>query len=123
MSHTLIDGRVTVCCRDYDGSLVVGDISQQSLGDIFRGDAMGALQRAHAARDVSEYALCRTCFTVDRRIATAFNELIAYLLNFFPDEKAAFYQGYVDECVAMFQKGANPEITAGLFPRPVRAHG
>ena len=123
VSHTLVDGRVTVCCRDYDGSLVVGDIRQQSLTDIFRGDAMRALQRAHATRDVSAYALCRTCFTVDRRIDSAFNELIAYLLYFFPHEKAGFYQGYVDQCIAMFQKGANPAISTALFPQPRRLTG
>jgi MoaA/NifB/PqqE/SkfB family radical SAM enzyme len=120
VSHTLVDGRVTVCCRDYDGSLVVGDIRQQSLADIFRGDAMRALQRAHAARDVSAYALCRTCFSVDHRIERAFNELTTYLLHFFPHETARFYQEYVDQCIAMFAKGANPAIASALFPPPPR---
>ena len=78
ISHTLVDGRVTVCCRDYDGSLVIGDVRQQSLADILRGDAMRAMQRAHAAHDVSAYALCGTCFIVDNRIGRAFRELTNY---------------------------------------------
>jgi hypothetical protein len=120
VSHALVDGRVTVCCRDYDGSLVVGDMQKQSHAEIFSGEAMRALQRAHAARDVSAYELCRTCFIVDYRIGGAFSEMTAYLLHFFPHEKASFYQEFVDRCIAMFQKGARPAVGATLFPRPTR---
>lgn len=116
--HILVDGRVSVCSRDYDGSLVVGDIHQHSIDEILRGDSMRALQLAHAAHDVSAYPLCRTCFTVDTRIHQAFSELTTYLLYFFPLEKAGFYQERVDDCIAMFQKGADPKITLALFPTP-----
>lgn len=116
--HTLVDGRVSICSRDYDGSLVVGDIRQHSLAEIFQGDSMQALQRAHAAGDVSAYPLCRTCFTVDHRIADAFNELMAYLLYFFPQEKADFYQERANECISMFQQAADAAITTSLFPQP-----
>jgi MoaA/NifB/PqqE/SkfB family radical SAM enzyme len=116
--HILVDGRVTVCSRDYDGSLVVGDIRQHSIAEILRGDSMRTLQLAHAAHDVSAYPLCRTCFTVDNRIDRAFNELTAYLLYFFPLEKAGFYQERVDDCIAMFQKGADPKIAMPLFLTP-----
>jgi hypothetical protein len=110
---------VTVCCRDYDGSLVVGDVAKQPLGDIFHGEAIRALQAAHASGDVSAYPLCDTCFTVDNRIEKAFNELTSYLLYFFPREAPAFYQQHVDACLAMFRKGANPAVADRLFPTPV----
>lgn len=113
--HMFIDGRVTVCSRDYDGSLVVGDIRRHSLAEVLHGEPMHAIQRAHAAGDVSAYPLCSTCFMVDSRIADAFNELTSYLLYFFPHEKAAFYQDRVDECIAMFQRGADPAIAVSLF--------
>jgi len=118
MPHTLIDGRVSVCSRDYDGSLVVGDIRKDTVMDIMHGERMQALQKAHTAGDVSSYPMCATCFTVDSRVPAAINELAAYLLYFFPQEPAEFYQSRVDQCVAMFQQRADPAVTATLFPTP-----
>jgi pyruvate-formate lyase-activating enzyme len=116
--HTLIDGRVSVCSRDYDGSLVVGDIRHDTVADIMNGDSMRALQNAHATGDVSAYPMCATCFTIDSRVPAAINELTAYLLYFFPDEPAEFYQSRIDQCVSMFQQGADASVTAALFPTP-----
>lgn len=116
--HTLVDGRVSVCCRDYDGSLVVGDIHQNSLGEIFRGDTMRAMQHAHASRDLSAYPLCATCFNVDRRVDSAFGELLAYLLFRFPDQPAEFYQARAIACIEMFQRGARADVTRSLFAAP-----
>lgn len=116
--HTLIDGRVSVCSRDYDGSLVVGDIRHDTVMDIMYGESMQALQQAHTAGDVSAYPMCATCFTVDSRVPAALNELARYLLYFFPQEPAEFYQAHIDQCVSMFQHGADPSVAAALFPTP-----
>ncbi|MBI1851461.1 MAG: radical SAM protein [Planctomycetes bacterium] len=43
----LWDGRVTVCCADYDGALVVGDARKERLVDVWDGERMRALRRAH----------------------------------------------------------------------------
>lgn len=115
VGHTLIDGRVTVCCRDYDGSLVIGDIQKEPLADIFRGKALKAMQEAHAARDLSAYPLCATCYTVDSRVSGAFAELMSHLLYFHPSETAAFYQDRVDRFVAAFQQKAPAPDAATLF--------
>lgn len=118
VGHTLIDGRVTVCCRDYDGSLVIGDVQQDSLAAIFKSKAMKAMQDAHAARDLSAYPLCATCYTVDSRVSGAFAEMMNYLLYFHPSEPAAFYQERVDRFVAAFQAKAPASNVSALFPAP-----
>lgn len=45
----LQDGRVTACCVDHDGELEVGDVRRDSLRDIWNGERMRALRRAHVS--------------------------------------------------------------------------
>jgi radical SAM protein with 4Fe4S-binding SPASM domain len=52
----LWDGRVVPCCHDYDGSVVLGDLSKQSLDEIW---CSKAAQRFQARSDDTE--LCRKC--------------------------------------------------------------
>lgn len=104
-AHVLIDGRVSVCCRDYDGSLVVGSLVEQPLRAVFADVPLKALQEAHRARDVAAYPLCSSCFVVDSRLAVLFNGLLSYLLYRHPDRPAAFYQDRVDRFVRMFRLG------------------
>ncbi len=47
----LWDGRVTACCADYDGALVIGDAWTESLAEIWAGPRMRALRRAHLRRE------------------------------------------------------------------------
>lgn len=56
----LADGRVTACCVDHDGVLAVGDARRDSLRDIWNGDRMQGLRRAHAGRGELP-SICRTC--------------------------------------------------------------
>jgi len=56
----LSDGRVVPCCRDVNGSYVLGDLKHQSLSEIWNGPAMVRLRRALAAGD-RDNPLCRRC--------------------------------------------------------------
>jgi len=104
-AHVLIDGRVSICCRDYDGTLVVGNVMESALGAMFADGPLKALQAAHRVRDVASYPLCSTCFLVDTRLAVLFNGVFSYLMYRHPDERAAFYQDRVDRFVGMFRQG------------------
>ncbi|HYA87062.1 MAG TPA: radical SAM protein [Nitrospirota bacterium] len=48
-SHLVVlsDGRVVPCCADYSGSLLVGNVTQNSLQEIYNGDAMSQLREDH----------------------------------------------------------------------------
>jgi radical SAM protein with 4Fe4S-binding SPASM domain len=50
------DGRVVPCCHDYDGCVVLGDLSRQSLQEVWESSAAEAFRAGH---DESE--LCRNC--------------------------------------------------------------
>lgn len=55
----LWDGRVTPCCADYNGELIVGRADEKSLQDIFKGPAMLSLRKQHLQRQWS--GLCERC--------------------------------------------------------------
>ncbi len=57
----LWDGRVVPCCRDADAALVLGDLSHQSLEEIWNGPAAERLRRHHRERDFDDHPLCRDC--------------------------------------------------------------
>ena len=40
-------GKVTLCCRDYDEDIVVGDIQQDSLIDIWNGVQADQVRKKH----------------------------------------------------------------------------
>lgn len=54
------EGRVVPCCRDYNDSLVLGDLRRQTLAEVWNGPRMQRL-RAEFAAGRLRAALCRTC--------------------------------------------------------------
>lgn len=48
-SHLVVlsDGRVVPCCADFNGSLIVGRVPEQSLNEIYNGLAMKKLREKH----------------------------------------------------------------------------
>ena len=101
-----VDGRVSVCCRDYDGSMVVGDIENLSISEMIDGESMRRFKEAHERNNLDKYPLCKQCYHVDQRIGHAFKYLMKSLLCQYPHATASFYQKSVDDFVEVF-KGEN----------------
>lgn len=56
------DGRVALCCIDFDGSVVVGDFAKQTLEEIWDGEKFAEIRRKHMRFEAGEIPLCRKCF-------------------------------------------------------------
>ncbi|APD87547.1 hypothetical protein BM527_16430 [Alteromonas sp. Mex14] len=54
------DGKVTPCCFDYNKKYVLGDLSQQSINDIWNGDQMKKLRAEFKSGNVTN-PLCENC--------------------------------------------------------------
>jgi radical SAM protein with 4Fe4S-binding SPASM domain len=54
------DGRVVPCCFDYDTTVPLGDLRQQTLAEIWNGPAYVALREAELAGR-NDNPLCRSC--------------------------------------------------------------
>ena len=57
----LYDGRVALCCRDYDGKSILGDIKTSTLKEIWaRKKAIG---EQHLRNDFDSTPICKVCDT------------------------------------------------------------
>jgi len=57
----LWDGRVTICCVDYQGKGIIGDIKENTLAEIWQGDALQKIRRAHLEGLYNTIPLCSKC--------------------------------------------------------------
>lgn len=55
----LWDGKAVPCCVDYQGALDVGDASKENVFDIWNGEKMKRLRKAHTQRRLPDP--CRNC--------------------------------------------------------------
>jgi len=65
--HSLVinwNGDVVPCCRDYNGTSILGNVREQSLRKIWNGRPMQNLRKA-IARDRKSLPLCRSCTLAD----------------------------------------------------------
>tara|TARA_B100000941_G_scaffold27469_1_gene16281 strand:- start:177 stop:1394 length:1218 start_codon:yes stop_codon:yes gene_type:complete len=101
--YVLVDGRVSACCRDYDGSLVVDDLKNNSLINMNNSKGFKKLQKAHMDEDesINEYELCKSCYIVDERITTIWRNVMTLFLYKNPDGSAKFYQKFFDELLLL----------------------
>lgn len=55
------DGKVVPCCRDYEGSIVLGDITTQSFQEIWKGKPYNNFRKAHLNLKFDNYSACKNC--------------------------------------------------------------
>lgn len=59
--YVLYDGRVSMCCFDPTGKTVFGDLSKQTIRDIYNNDNYLKFRIAHWENRADEYEQCRGC--------------------------------------------------------------
>ena len=57
----LWNGDVVPCCMDYDGKAVIGNITEQSLKQIWHGTKMNEIRKLHKEGRMKEIPLCKYC--------------------------------------------------------------
>ena len=106
--YVLVDGRVSACCRDYDGSLVVDDINKNKIETMQNSNGFKNLQKAHMDENgkINEYKLCTSCYVVDNRVDQIWDNIIASVLYKYPNKDGKFYQEIFNETL-IFLKDLN----------------
>lgn len=74
----MFDGRVCLCCMDSDGKYIMGDISEQSMLEIWNGEEFVKLRRLHSICR-NAYEPCSTC-TLDLKTEEYSNAFINHSL-------------------------------------------
>lgn len=57
----LWDGRVSICCVDYEGSEILGDLRTQSMKDIWNGERLEQIRGWHARGRFDMVPVCSNC--------------------------------------------------------------
>jgi radical SAM protein with 4Fe4S-binding SPASM domain len=55
----LANGDVTVCCADYEGSSVFGNVRESTIEELWNGPFLREFRRRHVARDFPD--ICKNC--------------------------------------------------------------
>ncbi len=58
----LWNGDVVLCCYDYDGFQVIGNIHEQSISDIWYGEMVQSIRELFKSRKTESLPLCGSCF-------------------------------------------------------------
>jgi hypothetical protein len=56
-----VDGTMNVCCFDYDGAMLIGDLEKQSFTEILTGPELERIRELHATGRADELPLCAVC--------------------------------------------------------------
>jgi hypothetical protein len=80
-----VDGTVNVCCFDYNGEMLIGDLTSQSFMEIFNGERMQYIQKLHAGGNADQLSLCRICDQRNSHESKAANAI--YNSRFSVDER------------------------------------
>ncbi len=55
----LWDGRVSLCCADFDGRTILGDLNSQTIAEVWNGEAYRRVRREHLESGGPD--VCRAC--------------------------------------------------------------
>ena len=58
-------GTVALCSQDFDGIVNFGDLHQQAIVEVWRGEKIQAMRRLHACGDRNQVGLCQGCRIFD----------------------------------------------------------
>lgn len=56
-----VDGRVSLCCYDYEGSVILGDANIQSLKEIWTGEKFSQIRKLHLRGAFEKIPICSGC--------------------------------------------------------------
>ena len=57
----LWNGEVALCCLDYDGKVILGNLEQESFQDIWQGEKLRRIRQYHIQADLSQIPICENC--------------------------------------------------------------
>jgi len=73
------DGKVTLCCGDYEADVVVGDIQKNTLIDIWNSAEAEDIRRLHNEAEKMADLPCDKCFVPYKSVSSIVNSYIHFL--------------------------------------------
>lgn len=79
--HILNDGRVTACCRDYNGDLIYGSIMEQSPEELINGPRIKQLREFHVLNKFPPDHMCSNCYQINPVVIDLWENFIRLLVR------------------------------------------
>lgn len=122
--HVGYDGRVSPCCRDYHGELIVGDTTEQTLEEIWNGPALNELRDKHAAGDMAALPrACRNCYTAGTGPSALISFFITSLRQASPDLDAEEFErrtlSFIGRLGQVESQSMHPQAAPSAYRLPV----
>ena len=57
----LSDGRVSLCCMDYEGEIILGDANKETLRDIWNSEKAKRIRELHMKGQKNDINICKGC--------------------------------------------------------------
>ena len=57
----LYNGDVALCCNDYEGRIILGNLRDSSMRDVWAGQSLAKLRQKHLERRFDEINICKNC--------------------------------------------------------------
>lgn len=92
-THILCNGDVSACCRDYNGELIVGNILDKPIADIWKNSRYEHYRDIHRRYAVETLPFCKDCRGMAPEARIILNNYIHYLFYKFKDYPNEFYLG------------------------------
>jgi len=64
----LINGDVALCCWDYEGKVILGNIKNSSIKEVWNGEKFREVRKALKNRDFEKLPLCTNCDFINQNI-------------------------------------------------------
>ncbi|MBI5560475.1 MAG: SPASM domain-containing protein [Deltaproteobacteria bacterium] len=57
----LWNGDVALCCMDYDGKVLIGNVNRETISDIFNGEKLRGIRESHLRGEFGKIPICLKC--------------------------------------------------------------
>jgi radical SAM protein with 4Fe4S-binding SPASM domain len=90
--YILYNGDVSLCCQDYHGELVIGNIKEKTIEEIWNNEKHVIYRKMHAEGRVESLKSCQNCYhSIQPETYQIINSYIQYLFLRRPEESDEFY--------------------------------
>ena len=121
--YILVNGEVSMCCRDYDGSLIMNENftnTNDKISKTFEKENFKALQQFHEGKNsVKKFKLCSDCYEVDWRICEIFRKSTEYILYNKKNISADSYQKIFDDLIYILNNKNDIQSNLDLFLKKI----
>jgi hypothetical protein len=108
--HILNDGKVTACCRDYNGILIYGSILESTPDELINNPKIQKLREYHRNNTFPPGHFCLNCYQINLTVIYLWEEFIRLLIKKYSNNwDVDLMQTKIDNFFKAFRNGIPSE--------------